>query len=141
MAGPGASAFPGACPLRRQARLGRRFRVRGDRRASASEALCWANGAFLCALALARGAEGEEADGAEEIDDLPYFTFRNGDGDVEMYPSAEVFWGQRAADAALARGVMPLVSVRDRNVVRLARLQSIADPARALGDGAADDGA
>ena len=95
----------------------------------APEALCWASSAFLCALALARS---EEADDANEIDDLPFFSFRS-EGDVEMYPTAEVFWGQRAADAALARGLMPLLSARDRNAVRLVRLQSIADPPRALG--------
>jgi type VI secretion system protein ImpC len=95
----------------------------------AAEMLCWANGAFLAALALVRG---EEADDSGEIDDLPFFTFRS-EGDVEMYPSAEVFWGQRAADAALARGLMPLLCSRNRNGVRLVRLQSIADPPRALG--------
>jgi predicted component of type VI protein secretion system len=99
------------------------------------EMLCWATSAFLCALALAGGAE---ADDSHEVDDLPFFSFRS-DGDVEMYPSAEVFWGQRAADAALSRGLMPLLSARDRNAVRLVRLQSIADPPRALGDGAASD--
>ena len=95
----------------------------------APAALCWASGAFLCALALARG---EETDDANEIDDLPFFSFR-ADGDLEMYPSTEVFWGQRAADAVLSRGLMPLLSARDRNAVRLVRLQSIADPPRALG--------
>ncbi len=95
----------------------------------APEALCWANSSFLCALALARG---DEADESDEVDDLPFFSFRS-EGDVEMYPSAEVFWGARAADAALSRGLVPLLSARDRNAVRLVRLQSIADPPRALG--------
>jgi type VI secretion system protein ImpC len=94
----------------------------------APETLCWASGAFLCALALARG---QEADDADEIDDLPFFTFRS-EGEVEMYPSAEAFWGERAADAALARGLTPLLCARDRNAVRLVRLQSISDPPRAL---------
>jgi type VI secretion system protein ImpC len=102
----------------------------------APDALCWASGAFLCALALARG---EEADDWGDIDDLPFFTFRS-EGEVEMYPSAEVFWGQRAADAALSRGLVPLLSARDRNAVRLVRLQSIADPPRALGDGVVSGG-
>jgi len=100
----------------------------------APEALCWANGAFLWALALARG---EEADDADDIDDLPFFSFR-ADGDVEAYPSAEVFWGQRAADAALSRGLVPLLCARNRNAVRLVRQQSIADPPRALGDDGGD---
>ena len=99
------------------------------------EALCWASSAFLCALTLARG---HEADDSDEIDDLPFFSFLS-EGDVEMYPSTEVFWGQRAADAALSRGLMPLLSARDRNSVRLVRLQSIADPPRPLGAGAASD--
>jgi hypothetical protein len=56
-----------------------------------------------------------------------------------MYPTAEVFWGEKAMDAALARGLMPVLSARDRNVVRLPRLQSISDPPRALGGGAGED--
>jgi type VI secretion system protein ImpC len=101
----------------------------------APEALCWASGAFLCALTLARG---EEADDSNEIDDLPFFTFRS-EGDVEMYPNAEVFWGQRAADAAIARGLVPLLCSRNGNAVRLVRVQSIADPPLALGAGASAD--
>ncbi len=101
----------------------------------APEAFCWGGSAFLVALALARS---EDADGADEIDDLPFFSFRS-EGDLEMYPTAEVFWGQKAMDAALARGLMPVLSARDRNAVRLVRLQSISDPPRALGGGAAGD--
>ncbi len=97
----------------------------------APEALCWASGAFLSTLALARG---EETDDSGEIDDLPFFAFRS-EGDIEMYPSAEVFWGQRAADAALARGLVALLCSRNRNAVRLARLQSMADPPTALDAG------
>jgi type VI secretion system protein ImpC len=103
------------------------------------EQLCWGNSAFLAALALARAPE-DDGDGDAEIDDLPFFSFRS-QGDVEMYPIAEAFWGQRAADAALSRGLMPVLSARDRNVVRLVRLQSIADPPRALGGDADDDDA
>ena len=105
----------------------------------APDALCWASSAFLGALALARGDESDQSQSeSDEIDDLPFFSFRS-EGDVEMYPTAEVFWGQRAADAALARGLMPVLSARDRNAVRLVRLQSIADPPSALGGAAGDD--
>jgi hypothetical protein len=97
------------------------------------ESLCWANAAFLCALTLARGEGEGQGEGEEEIDDLPFFSIR-ADGDVEMYPTAEVFWGQRAAEAVLARGLTPLLAARDRNVVRVVRLQSITDPPSALGD-------
>jgi len=101
----------------------------------APETLCWGNAAFLGALVLARTEEGGDV---EEIDDLPFFSFRS-DGDVEMYPTAEVFWGERAVAAALSRGLIPALSARDRNAVRLPRLQSIGDPPRALG-GSADSG-
>jgi hypothetical protein len=36
-------------------------------------------------------------------------------------------------EGILARGIMLLVSFRDRDAVRLVRLQSIADPPAALG--------
>jgi hypothetical protein len=109
-----------------------------------AETLCWASSAFLCALTLARAADADGGDGADEIDDLPFFSFRN-QGELEMYPLTEVFWGQRAADAALARGLTPVLGARDRNVARIVRLQSITDPPSALGDGPgvgddADDG-
>jgi len=100
--------------------------------------LCWASSAFLCALTLARAADPEAGDGAEEIDDLPFFSFRN-QGELEMYPLAEVFWGQRAAEAALARGLTPVLGARDRNLARVVRLQSITDPPSALGDGPGGD--
>jgi type VI secretion system protein ImpC len=100
-----------------------------------AEAFCWGTSAFLVALALART---EDADEADEIDDLPFFSFRS-EGDLEMYPTAEVFWGQKAMDAVLARGLMPVLSARDRNVVRLPRLQAISDPPRALGGVASGD--
>jgi hypothetical protein len=35
-------------------------------------------------------------------------------------------------DAIVSRGIMPLVSFKDRNAVRLVSLQSIADPPAAL---------
>jgi type VI secretion system protein ImpC len=104
-------------------------------------ALCWASSAYLCALALARGDDADDSQDSYEIDDLPFFSFRS-EGDVEMYPTAEVFWGQRAVDGALVRGLMPMLGARDRNVVRLVRVQSIADPPSALGGavaGQADD--
>ena len=62
-----------------------------------------------------------------EIDDLPAHTYRDG-GEARMQACAEAFLGERAVAALLGRGVMPLVSARDRNAVRVPRLQSLADP-------------
>ena len=50
------------------------------------------------------------------------------DGMTALYPKL------RAADAILARGVMPLLSHRNQATVRLARWQSMADPPAMLGN-------
>jgi hypothetical protein len=96
-----------------------------------SDQLLWGNPAFLCALRLAAEPESLEAGAGEDagasIDDLPFFSYRVA-GEVEMYPPAELFWGERAVAAALARGLIPLMGSRDRNAVRLPALRSIADP-------------
>src|SRR6185295_11722681 len=89
----------------------------------AHDALLWGNPAFLAAFLLAAA---DDADGANEVDDLPFISFRSG-GEPEMYPSAEVFWSERAATDVMMRGLMPVLSQRDRNSVRVVRLQSIAD--------------
>jgi hypothetical protein len=39
---------------------------------------------------------------------------------------------ERAVDEFIRRGLMPLVSFKNRNAVRLVRFQSIADPPAAL---------
>jgi type VI secretion system protein ImpC len=89
----------------------------------AHERYLWGNPAFACAQLFATGDA--------EIEDLPCHIYREG-GEAHLQACAEVFLGQRAVDATLARGIMPLESARDRGVVRMVRLQSIADPPGAL---------
>jgi hypothetical protein len=45
---------------------------------------------------------------------------------------AEVVLGERAIEAILDRGLMPLLSIRDRDAVRLGRWPSLARPAQPL---------
>jgi type VI secretion system protein ImpC len=66
-----------------------------------------------------------------DLGDLPAYVHEQ-DGLPRLYPCAGAYFGERVMEAVLGRGVMPLVSWRDRNAVRLARFQSIADPVRAL---------
>jgi type VI secretion system protein ImpC len=66
-----------------------------------------------------------------EIDDLPAHAYRE-DGEAHLQACAEVFMPERTSIALLGRGLMPLISARDRNSARLARFQSIADPPAAL---------
>jgi predicted component of type VI protein secretion system len=61
---------------------------------------------------------------AGEISDLPAFVWTAED-DARLQPCAEVCLTERAVEAILERGPMPLVSYPDRAAVRLVRLQSI----------------
>lgn len=92
----------------------------------AHESLPWGSAAFACGMLMAGvGPSGQ-------IDDLPAYVARY-DGESKLKPCAEVLLSERAATTILDRGIMPLLSFRDRNAVRLIRFQSIADPPAALG--------
>ena len=90
----------------------------------------WGNGAFAAALTMAREELDPSGDLAGDIGDLPAFTYLE-DGEPTLKPCAEFCMTERAADEVLARGIMPLMSYKNRNAVRLIRLQSIG--ATALG--------
>jgi type VI secretion system protein ImpC len=97
------------------------------------ESFLWGNPALACAAVLARvlQADGMAAD-AGDLAGLPAFVSIV-DDEPRLQPGAEVSLTGRAVDAILARGIMPLVGFKDRDVARLIRLQSIADPPTALG--------
>lgn len=99
------------------------------------DALLWGNPALACALLVAcaftEQGWARDADTALEIDDLPAYTYRH-EGEVVLQPCAEAYLPERAIEAVLGRGVMPLVSYRNRNAARLVRFQSIADPPAGL---------
>lgn len=95
----------------------------------------WGHPALACAQLIGRAfvasgwnmAPGDELD----VDDLPAHTF-DADGEKQMQACAEAYLTERAGQAMLERGLMPLLSYRNRNAVRVLRLQSIADPAQPL---------
>ena len=93
------------------------------------EQLLWGNPAFACACVAAEAIAGGRGvdDGPLELGDLPPYTFQTEDG-PQLKACSEVYLSDRAAMAILARGVMPLLSQRNRNAVRLARWQSLAEP-------------
>lgn len=95
----------------------------------------WGNAAFGLALLLGQAfnAEGWDMEPGEllELDDLPAHTFRR-DGEAHMQACAETWLPERAADAMLACGLMPLRSLRDRAAARFQRCQSLAQPPRPL---------
>jgi type VI secretion system protein ImpC len=66
-----------------------------------------------------------------EIGGLPVHSFE-ADGDTEVKPCAEAWLTDRAADAILARGLMPVLSVRGSDSALLVSLRAISDPASPL---------
>jgi type VI secretion system protein ImpC len=62
-----------------------------------------------------------------DIDGLPVFVYQR-DGESSATPTAEVFLTERAAAKILKAGLMPLLSYKHQDRIRLARFQSIAAP-------------
>lgn len=97
--------------------------------------LLWGNAAFGCAMLLADSYAGSgwsmSPGDSLQLEDLPTYVFDSG-GERVLQPVAEVLLSDRAGDAILAQGLMPLLSVRGRNAARVMRFQSVADPPAAL---------
>jgi type VI secretion system protein ImpC len=99
----------------------------------------WGNPAFALALLLAQSvslAEGEMSPGmAKEIEGLPLHIYRK-DGDSVSKPCAETLLTDEAVERLLEEGLIPVVSVKNRDAVWIPRFQSISSPPQALaGDG------
>ncbi len=99
------------------------------------ESCLWGSPALACALLMGRSfletgwnmAPGDPLD----LDDLPAVTLSE-NGEPRLMPCAEALLSHRTADAMMARGLMPVLSHRNRNAIRFTRMQSIADPPAAL---------
>jgi type VI secretion system protein ImpC len=95
----------------------------------------WGNAAFACALLLAQSfsAYGWQmrAGVISDIDGLPLHVYQP-DGEPELKPCAEALLTEEAAERILENGLMPLVSFKGKDLVRLVRFQSIAEPPRSL---------
>lgn len=99
------------------------------------ESFLWGSGAFVAGHLLADifCAEGwaMTASGPGELDDLPVFKFTE-DSETKVKPCAEVWMSERTGERILELGLMPLLSVKGRGSVRLAGMQSVAQPATGL---------
>jgi type VI secretion system protein ImpC len=99
------------------------------------EAYLWGNPALACALLIGRSfsARGWAMEPGDQLDieDLPAHTFEQ-DGEPQLQACAEVYLTERAGQAMLNRGVMPWLSHKNRNAIRVMRLQSLADPVKPL---------
>ena len=99
------------------------------------EAYLWGNPALFCACLLGQAFRrfgwSWRPGAVQEIDGLPLHVYAE-DGESRLKPCAEVLLRQRAADAILNRGLMPLQWVQGSDRVYLARFQSLASPPQAL---------
>ena len=91
----------------------------------------WGNPTIACVYLLAQAFSqygwNFHAGVIQEISGLPIHVYVQ-QGESRMKPCAEVLLTERAAEAILDRGLMPLLSFLNQDTVRLARFQSIADP-------------
>lgn len=88
----------------------------------------WANPSFACAYLLAksfRKSGWEMAENiAREIDGLPMHIYKE-DGETKTKPCAEIAMTETGLQKMIDTGVMPLVSFRDSDRVRVGSFQSI----------------
>jgi type VI secretion system protein ImpC len=95
----------------------------------------WTNSAFACALLLAQSYSEYGWDMGptfvQDIDGLPVHMYKQ-DGETVFQPCAEVQLTQAACEQIMEHGLMPLVSYKNTDRVKLARFQSITDPVKGL---------
>jgi type VI secretion system protein ImpC len=95
----------------------------------------WANPAFICGLLVAKSfnASGWEIGGRFflDVEGLPTHVYRE-DGDTVTKPCAEIAMTHEACDTLLEQGLMPLISFKDTDRVRIGGLQSISYPPKDL---------
>ena len=103
--------------------------------AEAHDNYLWANAAFAASLLLAQTftEQGWELRPGTlaGITGLPIHIYTE-EGESRTKPCAEVLMTQTAAEEMMAKGFMPLVSLKDQPVIRLVRFQSLTDPPSAL---------
>jgi len=95
------------------------------------EEYLWGNPAFACLELIGKAFMEGGWNGRPglflEVEGLPLHIFTHQE-ESRIKPCAEVLLTERAADIILDQGLMPLLTLKDQDVIRLARFQSIADP-------------
>jgi len=91
----------------------------------------WSNPALACgqliAEAFLRSGWTMEPGDVSDLGDLPTHVYDE-NGEARLMACAEAYLSERAGEALLRCGLMPLLSYRDRGAVRVLRFQSPADP-------------
>jgi type VI secretion system protein ImpC len=98
----------------------------------------WGNPALACAcmLGLSFSRHGWEMRPGQvrQLDGIPLYLYKHR-GETQQLPAAEAWLGERAAEAMLEYGVLPLLAVKNRDAVVLFDLRSLAEGDEPLAGG------
>jgi type VI secretion system protein ImpC len=118
-------------PYGKQTESTERFAFEEFRESPQHEDYLWGNPALACAYLLGEAflESGWEMRPGEicEISGLPAHIYK-ADGESHMKPCGEALLGEEATEAMLDRGLMPFISMRGSDAIRLVRFQSLATP-------------
>ncbi|MEM8951952.1 MAG: type VI secretion system contractile sheath large subunit [Pseudomonadota bacterium] len=79
----------------------------------------------LLAATLKQGGKSPELGKVMTLDDVPFHYITDSDGDQVALPTTERLLSQSTASAVVARGYMPVLSVKGQNVVRLGSFNAV----------------
>jgi len=100
------------------------------------ENYCWGNPLFACLVLLGQAfseSGWEMRPGSiKDIEGLPLHVYQNDSGESVTKPCAEVLFTEETVDILLERGLMPLISFKNQDQIRLVRFQSLASSPTSL---------
>jgi type VI secretion system protein ImpC len=100
------------------------------------ENYCWGNPLFACLVLLGQAFSetGWEMNpgSIKDIEGLPLHVHQDDSGKSVTKPCAEAWLTEKTAERLIKEGLMPFVSYKDQDRIRLVRFQSLASPPTAL---------
>ena len=96
------------------------------------ESFLWGNASLAYAVVAARVLDPDgDPSSIEALEGLPAFVYKTDDG-TSLQPPAEINMSDAAVLAIEARGIMPLISLKDRDAIRPVLPRSTANPSTDL---------
>ena len=100
------------------------------------EHYCWGNPLFACLVLLGQAfseSGWEMRPGSiKDIEGLPLPVYQDDAGESVTKPCAEVLFTEETVDMLLEQGLMPLISFKNQDQIRLSRFQSLTSPPATL---------
>ncbi|MBI4002119.1 MAG: type VI secretion system contractile sheath large subunit, partial [Nitrospira defluvii] len=100
------------------------------------EDYCWGNPIFTCLVLLGQAFSEEgwqlRPGSVQDVDGLPLHVYQDETGDSVTKPCAEAWLTEKAAEHLLEAGLIPLLSYKNQDRIRLVRFQSVASPLKPL---------